>query len=89
MTVTDDQAVLYSEGYYYFMCPHCSVMICVAKNELNCKIFRCGNFKSTGDQIPPHASEKMCVMFKEKDLVNGCAKPFIFDGHKVEICGYI
>ena len=33
-------------------CPHCDTTIEII--ELNCRIFRCGVLKSTGQQIDPH-----------------------------------
>lgn len=75
--------------FYLFTCPHCAIQIVVMKNELNCKIFRCGQFKSSGDPVPPHAPKTICDKLKAEDLINGCGKPFIFNGTCVEICGYI
>lgn len=77
------------EEFYLFDCPHCGIQIVVIKNELNCKIFRCGQFKSNGEPIPPHASKIMCDKFKTDDLINGCGKPFIFKYTHVDTCEYI
>jgi len=75
--------------YYHFECPHCNVTIQVAKNQINCKIFRCGIYKRNNKQIPPHMKKKDCDKLIEKNLIHGCGKPFRFDGKNVEICGYI
>lgn len=80
--------VLY-EGYYFCMCPYCGIYITVHKNELNCKIFRCGTFKKNNNPIPPHASKVECDEYKSKGLIYGCGKPFIFKGDHVERCDYI
>lgn len=77
------------DDFYKFPCPHCGVSIVVAKREMNCRIFRCGQFKHNGVQIPQHAPEKVCDILRETDQIYGCAKPFIFKGEYVEQCGYI
>lgn len=77
------------DDFYRFNCPHCGTNIVVMKNEVNCKIFRCGQLKSNGTQIPPHAQKIVCDQLRENNLVYGCAKPFIFRGEYVEKCEYI
>ena len=77
------------DDFYKFKCPHCKIDVVVMKNELNCKIFRCGQLKSNGSQIPPHTQKTECDRLRESDLIYGCAKPFIFKNNFVEICGYI
>lgn len=68
-------------------CPHCYQMIWI--EELNCRIFRCGIIKKTGEQIPPHSTKKDCEIFVS-DGVYGCAKPFkINEKNQVEKCDYI
>lgn len=88
---------------YYFICPHCSGMVEVEHNQINCKIFRHGIFKKTipntivkyGNQMPPHAPKEVCDYFVENDLIFGCGKPSRVisirpDGVlEMEICGYI
>ena len=76
----------------YIVCPHCSTMIEVVK--LNCRIFRCGIYKSTGKQIDPHLAKPICDQLARDDLIYGCGKPFqiveLPDGKNVvEICDYI
>lgn len=75
----------------YISCPHCSIMIEVL--ELNCKIFRCGIYKSTGEQINPHLSKIECDNLVKNDEIYGCGKPFqIVDNTPpfiVKKCDYI
>jgi len=55
--------------------------------EINCAIFRCGIVKSTGEQIPPHASKEEI----EKLDIWGCGNPMrlcLVDG-KLVVCDYI
>lgn len=76
----------------FISCPHCDTTIEII--ALNCRIFRCGILKSTGNQIDPHLAKEQCdILFKNNEIY-GCGKPF-----KVEIkehgsvvcyyCGYI
>jgi hypothetical protein len=76
-------------NYYEFQCPHCNVTIQVAHNQVNCKIFRCGVYKGNDQPIPPHSSKQECDRLVQNNLINGCGKPFKFDGKNVTICGYI
>lgn len=55
-------------------CPHCNSPIIIV--SVNCGIFRHGQFKLNGEQVPPHSSRDVCDMLIEKDLVYGCCKPF-------------
>lgn len=75
-------------------CPHCGGGVLVALAELNCRIFRHAVFKTTGQPIPPHASEVACKTLIARGLVEGCAKPFkiVEDApaqHRAEACPYI
>ena len=76
---------------YYIMiinCPHCDQMIEIL--ELRCRVFRCGIYKKTGEQINPHASKETCDEIKRCDLIYGCGKPFFINMiDKVEKCSYI
>ena len=74
---------------YYFKCPHCKVLIQVPRNEIRCTIFRHAVFKKNSAFVPPHAPKDECERWLAQDLVWGCAKPFKFNGNKVEICDYI
>ena len=55
--------------------------------EENCGIFRCGVFRDTGAQLPPHASEEECI--RSLPMLWGCSKPFRLVGDHAEPCGYI
>ena len=55
-------------------CPHCFNPILIEK--INCAIFRHGTLKSNGQQIDPHALKELCDFYVQKDLINGCGKPF-------------
>ena len=89
----------------YFICPHpeCGGMVEVPPNQLNCKIFRHGIYKTTipntivkkGLQVHPHAPKQLCDYLRDNDLVYGCCKPcrvttINADGSlTAEICDYI
>lgn len=77
--------------FIVFDCPHCGATIAVAPNELNCKIFRCGEYKSTKTPIPPHASKEDCDRLVRDKLINGCGGPFMYDTNekKAVKCDYI
>lgn len=69
-------------------CPHCKQSIEII--ALNCRIFRCGVFKDTNQQIDPHLNETECKHLKNNDLIYGCSKPFqITDSGNAIICEYI
>ncbi len=55
-------------------CPHCFKPVLIEK--INCAIFRHGTLKTNGQQIDPHALKELCDFYIEKDLINGCGKPF-------------
>lgn len=74
---------------YYFECPHCTCLVSVPVDGINCKIFRHGTMKNDGKQLPPHLSKSECDRLAQEDLIYGCGKPFRFDGEKVEKCDYI
>lgn len=75
--------------FFMFKCPHCKTSIAVLTSEINCKIFRCGVLKGNNEPMNPHAQKEDCDNLKNKDMINGCGKPFIFKGNYVEKCGYI
>lgn len=83
------QLVEVFDDFYKFTCPYCGIGVVVMKNELACRIFRCGLLKSNGTQIPPHANKKDCDKLRETDSVYGCARPFIIRDEYVEPCDYI
>lgn len=76
-------------------CPHCQEFVII--QELNCKIFRHGIYKNTGEQIPPHSPKEDCDRFVLENKIYGCGKPFkivVLEGQDnknlwcVEICDY-
>jgi hypothetical protein len=69
-------------------CPHCQQLIEIV--ELNCRIFRCGIFKQTGEQLPPHLPKIDCDRLV--DVIYGCGKPFLInesEPYVATICDYI
>lgn len=86
-------SVIEENNIYRFNCPHCDRSIEVLKNQVNCRIFRCGILKSNFKQIGPHTKKVECDRLKENDLIFGCGKPFKFvtnnGTNSIEICGYI
>ena len=76
-------------NFLIFPCPHCEQYITVAKNEINCKIFRHGVFKNDFNQMNPHEKKEKCDQFSQNDTIYGCGKPFRIENNKVEICDYI
>ena len=85
MSVTTDGEIL------RFECPNCKIGIEVHRRQANCRIFRCGIMKSTGEPVNPHLSHEMCLRLKERDLIYGCGHPFQLtsDLERVETCDYI
>lgn len=75
--------------YYYFSCPHCGIHIQVPKNQVNCQIFRCGVYKESMQQLPPHANRQLCDKVLEEGLIWGCGRPFKFDKVRATKCDYI
>ena len=74
---------------YYFQCPHCREFCEVRKEDIRCTIFRHAVFKKDMRFVPPHAPKEVCEGWLRDGVVYGCAKPFKFDGKKVDICDYI
>lgn len=69
-------------------CPHCDQMIEIL--EINCRIFRCGVYMKTNEQVNPHESKEICDLIKKCELIYGCGKPFLINlDNKVEKCDYI
>ena len=58
-----------------FNCPHCRKKIMVMPDELFCKIFRHGVYKSNYQQIHPHLNKDECDKLKKQKLIYGCGKP--------------
>lgn len=76
-----------------FECPHCSIFVVVEKKDLNCKIFRHGNFIINKEPINPHTSKADCEELIKNNKIYGCGKPFKINVEDnkftVEICDYI
>jgi len=68
-----------------YNCPHCNISIEVI--EINCAIFRCGVYKSTGQQVEPHLSKEECDKIITK--IWGCGKPFQLVNGTLVKCHYI
>lgn len=69
-------------------CPHCHGTVEIV--ELNCRIFRHGVLKASGQQMSPHASREECERLAEQQLIFGCGKPFQIDAdNSVHACDYI
>lgn len=64
------------ENYYTVECPHCNGLILIAKNEVNCKIFRHAVYKKNFNPINPHANKEECDNLIKENKVFGCGKPF-------------
>ena len=71
-------------------CPMCRMQFVVAKNEINCKIFRCGYLKTNLKQIPPHLTKKECDELVITNSVFGCCAPFELSENMTQtfICSY-
>jgi hypothetical protein len=82
-----------SEDLFFVKCPHCQGDVSVAREEINCGIFRHGVFKDTHQPIDPHLSKRNCEKLVSQGLIYGCGKPFrillIEDKIDVSICDYI
>ncbi len=75
-------------------CPSCGTTIEVI--ALNCRIFRCGVYKSNGEQVPPHHPKDECERLFAEGLIYGCGAAFRIreevaeDGSLIsEVCDYI
>jgi len=81
---TGSTKVLY-DGIYTFLCPHCNLVVAVEKNEVNCRIFRHGNYITHRDQtgrpigygesINPHTPKHICDELVSRNQIIGCGKP--------------
>lgn len=91
---TDSNNILIDGDNLLFRCPHCLEWINVHKKDINCKIFRHAAYRLNMKPINPHASKQVCDSLVEKNLVYGCANPFILvidndKSYRVEKCEYI
>jgi hypothetical protein len=57
-------------------CPHCTTLIVVNKEEINCAIFRHAVLKLNNEQIDPHSSKEICDGLARDGKIYGCGKPF-------------
>jgi hypothetical protein len=75
----------------FVVCPHCNQSIEII--ALNCRIFRCGIYKSNYKQLDPHLSKVECIRVFNENLIYGCGKPFMVivngDIMTTEPCDYI
>lgn len=79
-----------NENAYFTACPHCGITIMIPVNDVNCRIFRCGEYKASGEPLPPHLKKAECDRLAADNLIWGCAKPFrLTEQNTVEICDYI
>jgi len=69
----------------FYLCPHCGIGIEII--EVNCAIFRCGVYKETFQQIPPHLSKLECDAISDK--IYGCGRPFRLINGELNPCEYI
>ena len=72
-------------------CPHCEEYIEI--ESINCGIFGHGQYRTNGQQLPPHSPKELCDKVYQENLIYGCGKPFrvhITDNTPdVTICEYI
>lgn len=69
-------------------CPHCGGQIEIM--QLNCGIFRHGQFKHNKIQVPPHATQLQVQSWLNQNLIQGCGQPFLVDQNlNVRKCGWI
>jgi len=73
-------------------CPYCERPILIL--EVNCGIFRCGIYKESWNQLPPHSSKEECERALFEGLIFGCGGPFQVRADDkgepvVEKCDYI
>jgi len=55
-------------------CPKCKCSIII--EQLNCKIFRCGIYKNTYIQIPPHSNKDFIDNLLSQNKIYGCGEAF-------------
>ena len=81
----------FDNEFWVFDCPYCGTSTIVHKREVNCIIFRCGVYKSTGQQINPHMPKVQCDQLVSTDAVYGCARPYrvLVSQKLVQKCDYI
>ena len=81
-----------------FNCPHCDGAVQVDSKEVNCAIFRHGQYNDNPkngnlkwQQMNPHESEAQTIYLADNKLIVGCGKPIMMcpDKTKVKTCNYI
>jgi len=87
----NNNEIIVDNDRYIFKCPHCNDTIIVNVNEVNCKIFRHGIYKTSYEQINQHLNKEECDRLYIGEEIYGCGKPFMLDinNMKVNICDYI
>jgi hypothetical protein len=72
-------------------CPHCYGGVLVAKDQVNCTIFRHARYKHNGEQVNPHLPKHECDTLVANRAVDGCCRPFrVFVNQRVAVvCDYI
>lgn len=73
---------------HYAECPHCGGMIVVAASSIACRIFRHAAHKTTLEPVNPHATQAELEQLLAAGSIEGCGKPFRYDGTSTSVCGY-
>ena len=77
-----------SEVTFIVLCPHCEGSVLI--EQINCRIFRHAVYKTTGEQMEPHASKEICEKALLEGMIYGCGRPFLLDASGCAvICDYI
>lgn len=61
---------------WLLQCPHCDHWVLVAKEEMNCAVFRHGVLKDMSGQVPPHADKATVDTLLAANAILGCGQPF-------------
>jgi hypothetical protein len=88
-TTSNQDDILFVNNVFTIKCPWCNYTVQVLPDQINCKIFRCGNLKNNNEPINPHLPKVYCDYLSTKDLIFGCGKPFEFDGKTIKKCEYV
>ncbi len=79
------------QGEIIITCPHCNEPVII--EQLNCGIFRHGQYKNSNRQVSPHMSKDKCLKLLDEKKVVGCMGPFrvVNDNNewKAIVCDYI
>ena len=71
----------------YMDCPSCGIKIEI--EAINCGIFRCGRYKDTGEQVPPHLPKEQCEELIREDKIWGCCQAIRYDQGRVQVGEYV